>query len=470
MKITDFFYKNIFLMNTNNGERMKNYSIWKDNVDKKDFPKLDSDKKVDVLIIGGGITGISCLYHLKDLKLNVMLVEQGKIGMSTTANSTGKLSFMQNDLINKIRVSSSFEDTSMYLKSQIDAIDHIKEIIKKEKIDCDLESVPSKIYTNNEKEVDEMKDLLQFLKKNNVDVTDSSSSLVEYKYMIEAKGTYLFHPIKFVYGLAKKLSNIYENTSIQKIKKGKDGYICYTENYKIRTKWVIIASHYPYFNLPFLFPIKASLEKSYLSASKYKGDDISLISYSNPFVSIRTYRDYLVYLSNSHSIDTDTCDKINFNELLKKVNDLKLQPEYIWSNIDVMTNDGLPYIGEIQDKMLIATGYNTWGLATSVLSGAILRDIILNKKNKYLELFDPKRNNLEQIIGGIGDVFKSIRGYVNGFKKNINNKYSKICPHMSCKLLFNEVEETFDCPCHGSRFDINGKVISSPANKDINLR
>ena len=474
-----FCYKNSIFINTNNGEYMKNYSIWKEISKKKEYPKLESDMNVDVLIIGGGITGCSCLYHLSKTKLNVMLVEQRKIAMSTTSNSTGKLSFMQNDLIDKIRVSHGDEIAKEYVLSQIEAIKLIKNIIDKEKIKCDLETVPSKIYTNKKEEIKELKNLYKFLKKCNIDVYETTSSFIKSKYMIEAKETYLFHPVKFVYGLIEKLSNIYENTSIQKIKKINEGYLCYTDSHVIKAKWVIIASHYPYFNIPFFFPLKASLEKSYLSACKYNGEKVSLISYSNPFISIRNYKDYLIYLSNSHSVDTDVCDKKNFNELLKKLDDLNLTPDYLWSNIDIMTNDGLPYIGKIEDNMLISTGYNTWGLATSVLSGVIIRDIILNNENKYISLFDPRRSNLEQIIGGVVDSFKSIRGYINGFKKNKkidysfntillnNHKYQRTCPHMGCKLQFNEVENTFDCPCHGSRFDIDGNVISAPANRNI---
>ena len=112
--------------------------------------------------------------------------------------------------------------------------------------------------------------------------------------MFKVSNTYIFNPLKFVYGLSEKLNNIYENTCIEKIIKKDNYYLCYFDNYVIKTKKVIIASHYPYFNLPFLFPLKATLEKSYLSASKYNGNNISLISYSNPFISIRTYQDYII--------------------------------------------------------------------------------------------------------------------------------------------------------------------------------
>ena len=214
-----------------------------------------------------------------------------------------------------------------------------------------------------------------------------------------------------------------------------------------------------------------------------KHNNLSLISYSNPFISIRTYKDYLIYLSNSHLINNDLDDKKNFNELQKKLKNIKLIPEYLWSNSDVMTNDNMPYIGEIKERMIIATGYNTWGLASSVLSGSIIRDIILKKDNDYINLFDPKRINVDQIIGNITNIHKNINGFIKSYSKkqdkviekdNIylykDNKVLTKCPHLKCKLLLNEIEETWDCPCHGSRFTIEGKCISGPSNKDIDVK
>ena len=228
---------------------MKNISIWKDLENKINYPTLNTDKEVDCLIIGGGITGASCLYHLKDTNLRVMLAEQNKIAMATTGNSTGKLSFLQNDLIDKIRKNFSDKTASLYLKSQIDAISLAKSIINKEKILCDFEEVSSYVYTNNVSEIDKLKNLENFLHQNQISTKETTYDNVRSRYMFKVNNTYTFHPVKFVNSLLKKTPfEIYEHTSIKKIEKEEDYYICYTNRNRIKAKWVIIASHYPYFN------------------------------------------------------------------------------------------------------------------------------------------------------------------------------------------------------------------------------
>lgn len=472
---------------------MKNYSIWKDNIKLPEFNKLKDNIEVDVLIIGGGMTGINTLYQLRNSNLNTVLVEQNKIGMGVTANTTGKITYLQDSLYEKIENSFDEKTASDYLSSQVDAINLITKIIEEENIECNLIKTPSYVFSSTVEETEKLKKLKEFLINNDIKVIEGNNYLIKYNKMIGVEDTYLFHPLKYLKGLVSKLDKniIYDDTSIIKMDKEEDGYICYTNEDKIiKAKKVVIASHYPYFNLPFIFPLKGSLEKSYLSASLYKEDKISLIKYSEPYISMRNHLNYLLYLSNSHDNNTTIDDKEYYKDLKSKLKDLGLKPEYMWSNIDIMTNDGLPYIGKIDENLLIGTGYNTWGMTNSVLASKIIADIITNYPNKYVELFDPKRMNLANVIGTVTNTVKSIEGLVNGIfttsdkieYKTLNGKetatytdnlgkhtvYTK-CPHMGCRLQFNETELTWDCPCHASRFDIEGKCISGPANKDITV-
>ena len=448
---------------------MKKISIWEDSIKLKSFNKLNHNLTTDILIIGGGITGISTLFHLNNSKYKVSLVEQNKIGMSTTSKSTGKLTYLQNNLLYNIKKTHGESTLINYINSQKDAIKMIIDTIKKLNIDCELEKVSSEVYTNKESEISKLKELEELLNKNNIKITSSKNNIIDNKYIIKVNDTYIYNPLKFINGLINNIdnNNIYENTSIIKITKENNNYICLTNNNKkIITKYIVLSSHYPYFNIPYLFPIKGYIEKSYLSASIYKHkNNISLISYSNPFISLRTYKDYLVYLSNSHSTNKNINDNKNYQELIKKLNKINLTPEYLWSNSDIITNDYLPYIGILKDNILIATGYNTWGLASGYLAGLIVKDIINNKNNKYIDLFNPNRVNIN-ILKPLSNTYKNISSIIKSYTKKPKIK----CPHMGCNLIYNDVEDTWDCPCHGSRFNKDGKCIASPSNKDINIK
>ena len=207
---------------------MKNFSIWKDGSFSINSCNLDSDIECDVLIIGGGLTGISTLYHLKDSKFNCVLVEQNKIGMGVSANSTGKLTYLQDSMYNKIWKKYDKITASKYLESQRDAINLVKNIIKDNDLECDLTKSKSYVYTDSDKEIDSLVELKDFLIDNNIDVKDDALDLVENKYVITVDDTYLFNPVKFIYELVFKcnLDNyIYEGVSIVKIDRDEEYYL-----------------------------------------------------------------------------------------------------------------------------------------------------------------------------------------------------------------------------------------------------
>lgn len=465
--------------------------------------KLNKDISVDVLIIGGGITGISTAYHLINSGLKVCLVERNEIGSGVTSRTTGKLTYLQDNIYSKIKNYHGESKSKLYLDSQKDATKIVKEIIKKNDIDCDLEKVKSFVFSNSN---DNMQEEINLLKSFNVSIKESNSlpnkEKVNYSYYVN--DTYVFHPLKYLYALKEKCLSenilIYENTKIVSIDKENDMFTCKTSNNKINCKYVVLALHYPYFLIPFFLPLKSYIEKSYIGAfTADKNYKFSSVSVSKPIVSSRYYSNgnnvYELYLTNSHN--NCVCDnyKNNFKDVISyKNNTLK----FLWSNNDIITNDSLPFIGFIDENLLIGTGYNTWGMTNGSLAGKIISDLIMNVDNKYSSLFNPLRGinvgkvvNFPTILGS--NVFsftksklcknkswyssnvkfekrngKEVAIYIDENKKE--HVVYKKCPHLKCSLIFNEVEKTWDCPCHGSRFDLNGKCIEGPSNYDISYR
>lgn len=470
-------YLNI-IYHTINGDNMKNNSIWTDTKISKNYKSLDKDINVDILIIGGGITGINALYNLKDK--DVILVERNKLANAVTRNTTGKLTYLQdNTYINILK--KDINKANLYLKSQLDSIKYAKDIIKSNKINCDFTKTKSYLFTSSDNNINKIKVVKNFLENNNIKVSENDMPILDYKYNISVDDTYLFNPIKYIDGLVNLIDDnkIYENTKIVSIDYVDNKYICKTDNNKITANKIVLATHYPYFIFPYLFPMKSSLEKSYIISYKNKKNNLSIINVDNPSISVRTYKDNVLFLTNSRNITSNVNDKNNFDDLFHK-KDI----DHIWSNIDIITNDYIPYIGYINDNFILATGFNTWGMTNSIISGKIIKDLIDKKDNEYIKLFDPKRNlNNIKIIS---DIFSTIKGYYQGIvNKNSQIKYDKLngedvliyndtvvkrkCPHAKCNLLYNEVENTFDCPCHGSRFDINGKCFNGPSNYNITI-
>ncbi len=468
---------------------MKNKSIWLD-VKNKALKRVTKDLECDALVVGGGITGMSTLYQLRKNNVKALLIERNKCGEGVTARSTAKITYLQKKENMNIRRFGKADLAKGYLESQIAAVKELKRIIDKENILCDLKKSESLLFTNDEENKVKLLEEYNFLKESGV-AAEFIENGENFKYAIKVSDTYMFHPVKYVIGLKNILQEcVYENSKLEKISR-EDGICkCFVNNHVIKCRHVVIATHYPYFILPLLFPFKNHVETSYVGAVKVREfKNVNAINIDNETISYRYHQDdknnYLIYLTNSMASPNIKSIKGNFENLKKKYNF-----DYVWSNKDIITNDYLPLIGKLDeddDGVLLACGYNTWGMTNATLSSMILRDIILKRQNKYIELFRPDRllswNKVVRFFpdayGSVKAILKSNKGNVKLDGKNVaiykdeNNKEHIVlnrCPHMKCGLVFNEVEKTWDCLCHGSRYDIDGKCIEGPSNHDITFK
>lgn len=475
-------------------------SLWENDIKIPSFDPLFQDKTCDVLIIGGGITGLN-LYYTLQKNFDVCLVEARTLGMSVTKNTTAKLNYLQDNTLGYFIQKKKWNQASLYLKSQREGIQYILDIIKKEKISCDLEQVSSYLVTKQKKYVNQLLKIETFLKKENIFVQEGipTNDFLTGIYVLD---TYVFHPLKYLSGLVQSISkpHIYEHTRIMKIKK-KDGYyLCKTQNgYKICAKKVIVCSHYPFFLFPYFLPIRSSIEKSYLTSKKVsKNLKYTYITMESPSLSSRFYETkkqiYQIFLGKSHKTFVKQNDKQNFKDVWKtfQVDEASIS----WSNVDILTFDHLPLVGKVKPYFYLASGFQTWGMAQSAVSALVIRDLLAEKENQYANLFSPKRHILKQYMFIpyflLINLFSFIRSkYVkkNYYsasvvffwkggkrlacvtdKKGQEHIVHPVCPHMKCGLIFNEVEETWDCPCHSSRFSLDGEVLKGPSNYSIGIR
>ena len=491
---------------------MENKSLWVVDIKEDIINPLNKNIEVDVLIIGGGLTGITTAFYLKDSDLDVALIEKDKVGYGVSSRTTGKLTYLQELIYHKLEKNFDFETSKLYLEFQKEAIRLVKENIEKYNINCNFMENSSYVFTDNDSKINEFKLEEDFFKRANIKCSNFKKLPLKYpcKYVIKGNDTAVFHPVKYILALRdiciKEKISIYDNTSAMEIIKEENNYICQTNNNTIKAKKIIVACHYPFFIIPGFIPFKTRIEKSYLSAS-YISDikRFNAITNGKPTKSIRYHEDkgkkYLLFVGQSHNLCNCLNREERYKELINELKEMKIEKiKYYWTNHDIITNDSLPLIGLLQKNnpnLLIGTGYNTWGMTNGTIAGKLLSDIVLNNENKYIELFKPYRGiSLDKVKNNFINTYSNVKGFVltkvignyswykniakietrNGKKVGVyideNHKEHivlNICPHLKCSLIFNKVDKTWDCPCHGSRFDINGKSVQGPSVYNISI-
>ena len=491
-------------------------SYWEEERKNHDlFEEIKEDKKVSVCIIGGGLTGLQTAYNLSD-KLDVVILEKDRICGSTSGKTTGKITSQHGVFYDYLINSQSKEFAKMYLEANEKAIQNIKDIIEKEEIECDSEEESSYVFTKQETKLDMIKNeqkAVDKLQKEKSDYVKEIELPTEISGAIEFKNQAQFHPLKYAYGLAKAIikndGKIYENTKVTDIKRENEKYVVYANKNKVIADYVVLATRYPIMNVPGYYFLKMYQSTSYAMVfdAKKKLFDGMYISYETPNVSFRTIRDgdRELLLAVGYDYKTGTEELRDGYQRLEVIV-RKMYPDaevlYKWTAEDCISLDKIPYIGQyssIMKNLYIATGFNKWGVTSSNVAANIITDKILQKENKYEEIFkstriEPIKNRqemgdmlkeanksillsrfkipkeeLDNIKIGEGKIIKIDNTKVGVYKSKTGEIYKvkPICTHLGCELYFNNIEKIWECPCHGSKFTYDGKSIEVPSNKDL---
>ena len=491
-------------------------SYWEEERKNHDlFEEIKEDKKVSVCIIGGGLTGLQTAYNLSD-KLDVVILEKDRICGSTSGKTTGKITSQHGVFYDYLINSQSKEFAKMYLEANEKAIQNIKDIVEKEEIECDLEEESSYVFTKQETKLDMIKNeqkAVDKLQKEKSDYVKEIELPTEISGAIEFKNQAQFHPLKYAYGLVKAIikndGKIYENTKVTDIKRENEKYVVYANKNKVIADYVVLATRYPIMNVPGYYFLKMYQSTSYAMVfdAKKKLFDGMYISYETPNVSFRTIKDgeRELLLAVGYDYKTGTEELRDGYQRLEVIV-RKMYPDaevlYKWTAEDCISLDKIPYIGQyssIMKNLYIATGFNKWGVTSSNVAANIITDKILQKENKYEEIFkstriEPIKNRqemgdmlkeanksillsrfkipkeeLDNIKIGEGKIIKIDNTKVGVYKSKTGEIYKvkPICTHLGCELYFNNIEKIWECPCHGSKFTYDGKSIEVPSNKDL---
>ncbi len=428
-------------------------SLWNETVTRRDFPTLEGDTETEVLIIGGGIAGILTAYFLKENGVPYILVEKDRICGGTTGNTTAKITFQHGLIYHKLLKSYGPETAKMYLQANRAAFEKYAELCHD--IDCEYEIKNNYVYvTDDRRKLDEELEALSNIGYNAMLASDlpiPAGTVGAVCFENQAQ----FHPLKFLLSISKNL-NIYEHTFVREM----IDTAAVTDCGKINADKVIVTTHFPFINKHGGYFMKLYQHRSYVIALENAQNVGGMyVDEAKTGFSFRNYGGLLLLGGGGHRTGKNGGNWQELRDFAKK-NYPGAVEKYCWAAQDCMSLDSIPYIGKYSKNtpnLYVAGGFNKWGMTGAMTAAMLLCDMVCGRRSDFEELFDPSRNMIRwQLL-------------INGFEsaKNLLTPSRKRCPHLGCALKWNPAEHSWDCACHGSRFDESGRVLDNPANGDL---
>ncbi|MES2375966.1 MAG: FAD-dependent oxidoreductase [Bacteroidota bacterium] len=491
-------------------------SPWQTNLNKVNTGAAASAEKLyDALIVGAGITGVTAALLLQKAGKQTIIADAHTVGFGTTGGTSAHINTFADTTYKEAESAFGKEGAQLFADAIQEGFAQIKTNINDLRIACDYESKPGYLYAENEDEIKQLDDIFDsavtvgVLVKYTVDVPTP----VPYKKALVFKDQAQFHPLKYLQGLQQAYlaagGIISENTLITGIETDNGVHTAESANISIRAKAVIYATHMPP-NIN-LFNFECAPYRSYVIAIKLKSGsypDALIYDTQEPYHYVRTHiidgQQLLLVGGLDHKTGHEDPEKAfaDLEKYARKYYNVS-SVKYRWSAQYYIPVDGLPYIGQMPlaaDGIYCATGYNGNGMMLGSIAGKILSDLVRKRPNKYEELFNPSRvkpidgfsefvkenadvayhfvadrinihetDSLKRLQPGTGKVVE-----VNGEKiaayrddEGTIHALSPVCTHAGCIVNWNGEEKSWDCPCHGARYDIKGRVLTGPATKNL---
>ncbi len=491
-----------------------NPSFWIESTPDTDYPSLPPGIRVDVAVLGGGIVGINAAHLLKKAGKSVALIEADRVGRGVTGYTTAKVTAGHGMIYTKLIKTFGVEGAQIYAQSNLNAIIQIAQIIEELGIDCDWQRQPNYVYTEDAGELRSIEEEVEAEQKAGLPSTFTTETSLPYPIAgaVRMENQAQFHPRKYLLPVAASIpddrSHVFENTRALDVRQGSPCTIT-TDKGTLEATDVIMATHYPFLDRGFFFP-KNRPSRSYAISATVEPNDLRegmYISSSSPTRSIRGTphhgKTMLIIGGEGHIVGTEVDTEARYRSLGDWARERWgiEEPEYRWSAQDPSTLDGVPYIGRLNrgsEHVYVATGFGKWGLTNGTVAAMIISDHILERPNDWAPFYDSKRLNLssakefvkenvdvarhfvldrvtkpQRSLSGLGNgeggVFKKGLGSVAAYRDEdgVLHAHSAVCTHLKCIVEYNDAEKSFDCPCHGSRFSYDGKVIQGPAVKPL---
>jgi glycine/D-amino acid oxidase-like deaminating enzyme/nitrite reductase/ring-hydroxylating ferredoxin subunit len=480
------------------------------------FARLDRDLDVEVLIVGGGIAGVTAAYLLSAQGRSVALIERGRIGGLNTGHTTAHLTYMTDTRLSDLVATFSRKEARLAWEAGQASIDLIEENVKRHAIDCGFCRVPGYLVASEQCELTEEGALLQqeamVARQMGFEAYYLDAAPVTDRPGIRFEQQAKFHPLRYLDALAREAvrqgAEIFEDTEVTRFEEGS----VIAGGRTVKFQQVFVATHVPLQGEggmvgAALFQTKLALYSSYAVRARLPGNALPELIWSDtadPFYYLRIEKDdqglSCVFGGEDHKTGMEEHTENRFQNLERQLDRILpgAQVTHRWSGQIVETVDGLPYIGRTSDNQLLATGFSGNGMTFGTVAGMMVRDAISKEENAWRKLFDPGRKSASalaeylrenkdypvrmitdrlkveesdpaSLAPGMGKVLEHDGERVAAYRDAAGNltRCSAVCPHLGCIVAWNEAEQTWDCPCHGSRFHPTGELLAGPAEKSL---
>lgn len=480
------------------------------------LPKLEKDITTDICVIGAGITGLSLAYMLSEQGKKVVIVDKGEVGFGETGVTTAHLTYALDDrFIDLVRM-HGLKKITFLLDSHVDAIDTIEATVKKEHIDCEFERVDGYAFLGSgdtSETLERELDTLHRLKYDQISALPESPAGSHLGSCLKFPDQAQFHPLKYLNALSDRVikngGEIYVNSLVQNLEETQDGVHVKLENgCTIQAQTAVMATNTPFIDKESKMYAKQAAYRTYAIGVEIPKDSVTNALYwdtEEPYHYVRlSAHNMLIVGGEDHKTGQQAANYDPFENLLQWTREkfpmIQESTMYKWSGQIMEPVDRLAFIGlnPGNKRVYVATGFSGSGMTYGVVAAKIITDLIDGKKHPLVELFDPARSvlkgakrflkengnvaakyignlfskhheSVEELPNGTGMIVGQGKDKTAVFKDKQGKvcKFSATCPHMGCTIGWNHIEGTWDCPCHGSRFDTQGKVLNGPARTHL---
>jgi len=490
-------------------------SIWIDTTPETGYVALDDGVTVDTAVVGGGIAGITAAAKLKAAGQTVAVLERDRVVAGVTGHTTAKLTSLHGLVYDYLIEHVGAEKARQYAEANEWAIDDVESTIAARDIDCDFERAPAYTYTDAAESRGRIREEVDAARRLDLPASyvESTPLPFDVSAAVRFDGQAYFHPRKYLLELAREIpgdgSHVFERTTARDIEHGRPCQVV-TDRGTVTADDVVVATHFPFFDHAFYFA-RLSPKRSYVLAARLRDSPPEGMYYrtDEPYFSVRPHpagdEPMVLIGGQNHRTGHGGSTTVRYRALEAQARDrFDVESiEYRWATQDYVSVDRVPFVGQHAphlDHVYVATGFGGWGMTNGTVAGRLISDLVLGRESPWRAVYKPTRlriaastrelvshnkhamkHLLEDRLGkprridvgtidrGQATIVASEEGPVGVYRDGTGQVHavSAVCTHMDCLLKWNDGETSWDCPCHGSRFDYDGTVLDTPAVEDL---